>query len=98
MVGPDDAPLTEKKRGDDAPETAAEAFIRFARNTRNYYTHYDPAMKNKAATEGGEMRRLTVQLRAVLETAFLLDLGFPCGEIEDALQRARRFEEIELRI
>ena len=98
IVGADDGPLTEKKRGDDEPEKAAEAFVRFARNSRNYYTHYDPKMRRKAAVEPGEMRRLTVQLRAVLETAFLLDLRFPCEEIEDALQRARRFEEIELPI
>lgn len=98
IVGSDDAPLALRRRGDDKPETAAEAFVRFARDTRNYYTHYDPSMKKKAATEPGEMRRLTNQLRAVLETALLLDLGFPCEEIEDALQRARRFEEIRLPI
>jgi len=37
-------------------------------------------------TIGLVMRRLTSQLRAVLETALLLDLGFPCEEIEDALK------------
>lgn len=98
IVGPDDAPLTLKSRGDDEPETAAEAFVRFARDTRNYYTHYDPSKEKKAATEPGEMHRLTLQLRAVLETALLLDLGFPCEEIENALQRARRFEAIRLPI
>jgi hypothetical protein len=96
VVGPDDAPLTLETRGDDEPETAAEAFVRFARDTRNYYTHYDPSIKKKAATEPGEMHRLTIQLRAVLETAFLLDLGFSCEEIEDSLHRSRRFEEIDI--
>ena len=98
IVGPDDAPLRLKTRGDDNLETAAEAFVRFAKDTRNYYTHYDTSIKKKAATEPGEMHRLTIQLRAVLETAFLLDLDFPCEEIEDALKRARRFEEIRLPI
>jgi hypothetical protein len=30
--------------------------------------------------------------------ALLLDLGFQCDEIEDALDRARRFEQIRLPI
>ena len=42
------------------------------------------------------MHRLTVQLRGVLETAFLLGIGFSCEEIEASLDRARRFEEIDL--
>jgi hypothetical protein len=35
-------------------------------------------------------------LRAVLEMAFLGDLGFECADIEDILDRARRFEEIDI--
>jgi ApeA N-terminal domain 1 len=73
-----------------------EAFVKAVKDTRNYYTHYDPKLKAKAATEPRDMHRLTVQLRAVLETAFLLDIGFTCEEIETSLQRARRFEEIDL--
>jgi hypothetical protein len=71
------------------------AFVKAVRNTRNYYTHYDPGLKAKAATEGRDMHRLTVQLRAVLETIFLRDIGFTCEEIEASLDRARRFEEID---
>jgi len=72
------------------------AFVKAVTGTRNYYTHYDPRGKAKAATEPRDMHRLTVQLRAVLETAFLLDIGFTCEEIESSLDRARRFEEIDI--
>jgi Apea-like HEPN/ApeA N-terminal domain 1 len=73
-----------------------DRFVQAVKWTRNYYTHYDPAGKAKAATEPRDMHRLTVQLRAVLETAFLVDLGFDCEAIEAALARARRFEEIDI--
>jgi hypothetical protein len=73
-----------------------DGFVNAVKWTRNYYTHYDPKGKKNAATEGKDMHRLTVQLRAVLETAFLLELGFDCDEIEEGLDRARRFEEIDI--
>lgn len=71
------------------------AFVRSVRDTRNYYTHWDPPGKQKAATER-ELHRLTLQLRTVLEAAFLLELNFESERIEDVLQRARRFDEINL--
>jgi hypothetical protein len=77
-------------------EEGLGAFVKAVKTTRNYYTHYDPKVRAKAATEPRDMHRLTVQLRAVLETAFLLDVGFTCDEIERCLDRARRFEEIDL--
>jgi ApeA N-terminal domain 1/Apea-like HEPN len=73
-----------------------DAFVKAVKWTRNYYTHYDPSGRERAATEGRDMHRLTVQLRAVLETAFLLELGFDCAAIEAGLERARRFEEIDI--
>jgi hypothetical protein len=73
-----------------------DAFVNAVKWTRNYYTHYDPKGKTNATTEAKDMHRLTVQLRAVLETAFLLELGFDCDEIEAGLDRARRFEEIDI--
>jgi hypothetical protein len=77
-------------------DEGVDAFVRVVKWTRNYYTHYDPSGKERAATEGRDMHRLTVQLRAVLETAFLLELGFDCEAIETGLERARRFEEIDI--
>jgi hypothetical protein len=71
------------------------AFVRSVRDTRNYYTHWDPAGRRKAAIEH-ELYRLTLQLRTVLEAAFLLELNFECERIDAVLERARRFEEIDL--
>jgi hypothetical protein len=79
-----------------AGEQGVDAFVNTVKWTRNYYTHYDPNGKAKAATDGQDMHRLTVQLRAVLETAFLLELGFDCDEIAAGLNRVRRFEEIDI--
>jgi hypothetical protein len=73
-----------------------DAFVKAVKWTRNYYTHYDPKGKAKAATDGQDMHRLTVQLRAVLETVLLVELGFDSDEIAAGLERARRFEEIDL--
>ena len=73
-----------------------DGFVKAVKWTRNYYTHYDPRGKDKAATEAKDMHRLTVQLRAVLETAFMLELGFDYDAVEISLDRARRFEEIDI--
>jgi hypothetical protein len=80
--------------GDD--EDDEEAFVKLVRDTRNYYTHYDPAGKAKAATDPRDLYRLTVQLRAILETIFLRELDFDCTAIEEILTRSRRFEEIDI--
>src|SRR6185503_17855986 len=53
----------------------------------------DPAGKARAATEPRDLYRLTIQLRAVLETILLLDrLRLPCdrGDLDSALELARR--------
>lgn len=75
-------------------DEGVKEFVKAVKRTRNYYTHYDPRGKERAATEPRDMHRLTIQLRALLETAFLLELGFNCEAIEAGLDRARRFEEI----
>jgi ApeA-like protein/HEPN superfamily Apea-like protein len=79
-----------------AGEEGVDGFVNAVKWTRNYYTHYDPKGRGKAATDGKDMHRLTVQLRAVLETTFLLELGFDCKEIAAGLERVRRFEEIDI--
>jgi hypothetical protein len=70
-------------------------FVRAVRDTRNYYTHWDPRGQRKAAT-GRDLYRLTLQLQTVLEIVFLLELEFECERILRVLKRARRFERIAL--
>lgn len=71
------------------------AFVRAVKDTRNYYTHWDPRGERKAAT-GRDLYRLTLQLQTVLEMVYLLELDFECERILRVLERARRFERIAL--
>jgi hypothetical protein len=51
------------------------------RVTRNYLTHWNPDLKEAAATDG-ELVALTMVLRSVLEALLLLELGFTSSEVE----------------
>jgi hypothetical protein len=70
------------------------AFVEAFKNSRNYYTHYNPKLETKAA-RGAALHLLSIQLQAIIEMSLLRELGFGCRPIGDILQRARRFEEIE---
>lgn len=75
-------------------DSSLERFVRAVKDSRNYYTHYDPRLKTKAAT-GGDLHLLAIQLRTIVETALLMELGFPRTDIEPLLQRTGRFSEID---
>jgi hypothetical protein len=49
--------------------------------TRNYLTHWTPDLEKKAA-KGGDLVRLVVALRLVLEALLLLEIGYSRNEIE----------------
>jgi ApeA N-terminal domain 1 len=70
-----------------------DAFVTDFKNARNYYTHYDPRLKKKAA-DGAALLLLTVQLQAILEMSLLRQLGFPCRAVAQILERGDRFSEI----
>ncbi|OLE53288.1 MAG: hypothetical protein AUG51_13805 [Acidobacteria bacterium 13_1_20CM_3_53_8] len=55
--------------------TDKEEFAKKVKNTRNYFTHYDPSLKAKAA-HGSELYLLTIKLSYMLQACFLLELGF----------------------
>jgi hypothetical protein len=69
-------------------------FIQSLVDTRNYNTHYTKQLEDKALKSRG-LLVATLQLRAILEMAFLRELGFTCDEITASLDRSRRFNEIE---
>jgi hypothetical protein len=52
-----------------------EAFIQKILDTRNYLTHYDPHLKDKAA-KGEELLGLTLKLIVVLQSLLLREIGF----------------------
>lgn len=71
-----------------------DAFTAHLKVTRDFYTHYNPAKEPKAA-KGIGLLLLTVQLRTLVEMAFLRELGFGHRAIDSILTRARRYEEID---
>jgi hypothetical protein len=65
-----------------------DAFIRRVRDTRNYYTHYDPSLEGKAQ-KGGSLKGLSMTLGTLLEGLLLHEMGFKLDAIWD-MQRHRR--------
>jgi ApeA N-terminal domain 1 len=65
--------------------TAADpdAFIKLFKDSRNYYTHYNPDLEKKAAT-GAALLLLTIQLQAIIEMDTDLALSGPnaVGSVE----------------
>ncbi|HEV2864233.1 MAG TPA: HEPN domain-containing protein [Pyrinomonadaceae bacterium] len=63
--------------------TDKDAFAKDVVNTRNYYTHYDPHLKDKAA-QGIKLYVLTEKLSYLLQACLLVELGIPkqkCAEL-----------------
>lgn len=65
-----------------------ERFIRRVKNSRNYYTHYDPSMEGKEET-GGALKGLTITLGLMIEAFLLYEMGFEFTEIRQ-MQASRR--------
>lgn len=70
-----------------------DTFVTLVKHTRNYHTHYTPALERKAAS-GVALYLLIVQLRAVIEMSLLRELGFSCESIDRILGRVQRYTEI----
>lgn len=68
-----------------------DKFVAAVKDTRNYYTHYDEALKrNGRVADGVELLKLSVRMRALLEACFLSDLGAP----EKAVKRVLKDDRI----
>ena len=71
--------------------SSPEEFIKRAKNTRNYYTHYSERMRSKAAT-GIELHWITEVLHYMLSTCFLYELGFSTQKVKKLLHRNKSFQ------
>jgi hypothetical protein len=60
-------------------------FCQNATISRNYYTHYDQKSKQKPLT-GAELSELTLQIRGILISALLTDLGLNNEQFEEGLR------------
>jgi ApeA N-terminal domain 1 len=70
-----------------------DAFVTTFKQSRNYYTHYNPKLEKKAPT-GAALYLLVVQLQAIIEMSLLRELGFSCDAIDEILERVRRYAEV----
>jgi len=64
------------------------SFVDKTVDTRNYLTHYDPKLKERAA-DGIELYNLTQKLGVLLEICLLKELGFGSDNIKSLTTRAR---------
>lgn len=68
-----------------------DTFIRQVKNSRNYYTHYSTELKRKAL-KGSDLFYLAQKLKIVLVCAFLLEMGFEKGILNQMLdEKKHRF-------
>jgi|GEM_PF-5002483 len=70
-----------------------DAFIRRVKDTRNYYTHYDPSLTEKAQ-KGGYLKGLSMTLGTLLEGLMLHELGFELDEVRDMQWKRRRLPSV----
>lgn len=64
-------------------------FVHKVVETRNYLTHFDWS-KEKVAVQGGDLYRVTQQLRSMLEICLLHEIGFEGDDLKKILLRRRR--------
>ena len=69
-------------------------FIKGFKDSRNYYTHYNPKLEEKAA-KGTALLLLCIQLQAIIEMSLLREIGFTSQAINEMLERGKRFAQIE---
>jgi hypothetical protein len=62
-------------------------------DTRNYFTHYSPELKDKAAKTGQELHDLIQKLRLVLQICFLEELGFTFDKITEVFKKNREYQK-----
>jgi hypothetical protein len=70
-----------------------EFFIGKVKDTRNYYTHYDPSLEKKAA-KGGYLKGLLSTLGSLLEGLLLHELGFELEEVKEMQKKRRRLPSV----
>lgn len=76
-----------------ATDEELDAFVTTFKQSRNYYTHYNPKLEKKAAT-GAALYLLVVQLQAIIEMSLLRELGFTSDAVDAILERVQRYAEV----
>ena len=69
----------------------SKIFIERVLDTRNYYTHFDKRLENKAAT-GQDLIVLIEKLLFVLDLAFMREIGFSVDQVITLLKRTSKYD------
>lgn len=70
----------------------ADKFAGQVVDTRNYLTHYDPELKNRAAS-GTELSKITEKLKIVLQICLIRELGLNESTIRFLLMKNWTFQQ-----
>ena len=70
-----------------------QVFVKRVRDSRNYYTHYDPSLEEKAE-KGGRLKGLSMVLGSMLEGVLLLEAGFPLDDVQKMQYERRLFPSV----
>lgn len=68
------------------------SFIKDVKNTRNFLTHYNKSLENKAKTGTEDLREITEKLKFFVEICFLVELGLNSENIHKLVSRDKRYE------
>lgn len=67
--------------------------VRAIVDTRNYFTHFDPSLKERAFTDGAKLWVLCIRLEAIIQLHFLQALGFTKDEIDSISSKGSRLQQ-----
>ena len=68
-------------------------FAETVANTRNYFTHYSPELKENAVLETGKLFTLIRKLRLILQICLLEELGFSFEKITEMCKKNLEYSQ-----
>jgi hypothetical protein len=72
----------------------SRTFVQLAVNTRNYLTHFNPDLRERAATAPVDQWFLAERFRLLLEVVLLLDVGFSSENVAALIERGGRYSHL----
>ena len=79
--------MLEEVRNPFLDKVIYENFVEDVKNTRNYHTHLNPRLEERAKKNAEELFMLTRRLKLVLVAAILQEIGLPQDQISELLAR-----------
>jgi hypothetical protein len=82
--------VTEPFKNRLGPDDDRNRLIRRIVDTRNYLTHYDDALLNRAAQDGPELYQLCQKLEGILQLSFFAAVGFSDEQVDSIIKDNER--------